>query len=274
MKKRIARKIFAFSIYIILLLLFFIALPCRAIASEKSNCTWSYTVEKGIEKSVRCYLLVYGHTVETPVEKKIEVISKCQMPYSTEGVYGICTHNVRVRPAGKTFSLKTGEDVLMISSTPLLIGTIRYGCCAGADILKVYTENGKYLGTLQGLDLLSRQLDKRNRITTTYGFDNIASYENKMYLALDADEKRNAFRVLVFDKDARTKSIPISVDMKIIANCEEWFLSKFYHGIDEKDLTMRLHGRVCRGNGDDQDPVFTCSVSESAVACSLKKSGN
>jgi len=274
MRKRTARKIFAFSICVIIFLLVFIAIPFRAAAGERANCTWSYTVEKGIEKSVRCYLLAYGGNSDTPVKKKIEVVSKCQKPYSTEGVYGICTHDVRIRPANKTISLNTGEDVLMISSDPLFIGTVRYGCCGGPDVVKFYTENGKYLGTLKGLDLFDRQWNIKNVITREFSFENIARYDNKKYLALEDDNNPNAFRVLVFDKDTRPRSIPISVDAKIIANCWDWYLSKFYHGDGKQDLTMGLHGHPCKGNGEDQDPVFTCSASEIAVTCSLKKSGN
>jgi hypothetical protein len=235
-----------------------------------ADAKWSYSVSQGTEKSKRDYLLVYEPGKQQ--EKKINVISTCTKPYPAEGVYGKCTHDVSFQPSNTTFKLNSGEDVVIIQFTwdaPLILATIEYGCCAGADIVRFYTDKGKYLGSIWGYSV-SNRANYNNVIARTFNMGNGARYREKIYLLVQKDEGHTDLQAVVFNSNKWEGMIPVSLSIPSKDICGDWSIDEFYaYGDDahRKDITLKLKGSFCDTSETLTEKIFSCTASETQISC-------
>jgi hypothetical protein len=251
------RTIFAF----IFLATLFLSSSAAALAA--SDAKWVFNVENGIEKSKRTYLLVYYvYAPQRKEERRIDVTSICEKPENTEGVYGKCSHNVVVSPINKQFVLKTGEDVIMLRSPnrKLILATLEYGCCAGPDTARFYTEDGTYLGELEGFHL--RESTGNNVITRLLDLRNVA----EDYLVVAASGDKGNFEAIDMESNKPYKRLPISYTVKDKDACDYWHLSEFTKYGNRDFITLKVHGSFCsREVLEDQE--FSCNKSSTAISC-------
>jgi hypothetical protein len=258
----------AFTSFFLLALSIVTIFPHIAASAGTTEGKWSYTVKNGIEQSVRTYLLVYEPG--THKERRVTVVSRCEKPHRAEGTYGKCSHNVTVQPMNGDFTLTTGEDVAMIrkfaEDAPLILATIEYGCCAGPDTVRFYTEKGQYLGAIERYGV-SEKANYKNLIARTFDMGNGTSYGNKTYLLVQAENKEKSFQALVFEKGMKPKRIPVVLTVPAREKCEDWHIEELEAYGDRQDITLKLTGVWCPNTEGAQERFFSCSASEKAITC-------
>lgn len=260
-------KIMKIQIQIAMLLVYFFIVPSNGMAADNNNSGWSYYIRNGIEESKRSYLLVFHPGRKE--QKQINVVTTCSKNFDNDGVYGICNHDIFIEPEKQKLLLNTGEDVVVSTSNFdfLIIGTISYGCCALADTIKFYTENGLYLGRLYGLDISKG----RNTITDTIDLRNHSRNsrrgrsENIDFFVVqdDNDDLKYSAWVKEPDDKSQMRKIPIIFNMSNKDTCEEWYLTNFVRYYDRKDITFTLEGRFC----EKQERTFNCQMEEDKINC-------
>lgn len=242
-------------------------LTSASIASEDkdNNFGWSYSIQDNIEKTKRTYLLVYEP--QSQQERRISVVSQCSKPHMTEGTYGKCNHKIDIQPTNKTFTLDTGEDVVIVNSSfdSLILATIDYGCCAGSDTVRFYTENGSYLGRLS---TISPSKNNNNVITGMFDFRNSTGrHESIKYLAVQNDKDAYTYYAWVKENKNEMIKIPILLTISGKKNCDEWYLSDFTKYYKHNDITLTLEGRFC----EKQNRTYSCKQIEGNIKCTPSK---
>jgi len=231
--------------------------------SANNDAKWTYTVQNGIEKSKRSYLLVSDP--DSKEEKRFSVISTCEKQLRAEGVYGTCVHQINNETDKVKFTLKTGEEVIMagiIRDAPLILATVEYGCCAGPDIIRFYTETGKYLGSkTEYLDC--NRINKRNVIRSKSDFGFGPFYDGRSYLLVSPDEKSNDLKAIIWESGRLIGSIPVELSFPNKELCPAWTIEQFDGYRDSKYLTLTLRGIEC----DTDKAIFNCSVSKEKMTC-------
>lgn len=214
------------ALKVIIALLFLMSLLSCDSSFDKIDKEWACD----FGKSKRYYLLIY-YNYKTNEERKINVISQCQ-PTEGEETYGECTHKIFIQPTNKSFTINTGEDVVIIDrhdhDFPVILGTIRYGCCGGPDIVNFYTENGKYLGSLEGFKLLERA-NTENIIIRQFDMKNIISIRKKIYIIVEKEDNSNDYQVVVLDNSNNIIVIPLvlPISEKEKEKCDYWHIDDF-----------------------------------------------
>ncbi|MBI4825884.1 MAG: hypothetical protein HY807_05620 [Nitrospirae bacterium] len=253
------KKIF----YVILTFILWSFIPQIAIAeNHKDSSGWSYSVEDGIEKSKRSYLLVSDPQLQP--ERRITVVSQCQKPCLTEGTYGKCVHDISIQPTNITLSIVTGEDIVIVDAFEdiLILGTIQYGCCTEPDVIRFYSENGKYIGRLDSYrPLRIGQNIIRDGLSLT---NSTGRHENVKYLVVQDDEDNYKYYAWIRENKNELVKVPILFSIPNREACGEWYLKEFTKYIDRQDITMTLEGRLC----ETQNRAFDCHRTESNVTCS------
>jgi hypothetical protein len=247
-------------------LLFLLCLvPSLSFATDTKDTGWSYSIQNGIEKSERTYLLVYAPA--TREEKHIFVVSQCSKPHQSEGTYGKCTHKLSIQPKNQKFSLNNGEDVVIVDSPfdSLILGTIEYGCCADSDTVRFYTETGSYFGRLTTLSPLK---SRNNVITDRFDFKNSTGrHESTKYLVIQDDKNDYKYYAWVKENENQIRKIPILFTIPNKENCDEWYLTDFTKYGDRQDITLTLEGRFC----ESQSRTFSCQKTEDNIHCTIRK---
>jgi hypothetical protein len=234
---------------------------------EHADKAFSSSVKNGINNTKRDYLLV--HAPSTKQEKNIHVISKCEKPVNAEGVYGECTHEVRMQPTNKQFTLRTGEDVVMTelktTDAPLIFATIGYGCCMDPSTVRFYSESGKYLGTL--FTYGAKPITFNPVVKSTVYIGNATSYKDKIFLLTNRSEKSAELQALVFDSKKLVGQIPVSLPIfSTTSNCGPvWYIEDF--ATAGGSLTLRLADCDVAGSETLVKKTFTCSVTEKEITC-------
>ena len=249
--------------------------PCSLPAAEKIATAepWSYSIENGIEKTKRTYLLV--SSPQEPQEKRITVVSDCQKPVNTEGTYGTCTHTIRVKPSGATFTARTGEDVVMVQTdwtAPLILGTVDYGCCAGPLVITFYREDGKRLGSLKKPPAALQSL-YGNAVTRKWDLGNSTGrHENRPLFVIQDDLKDNAFFALAKGNGNDLVRLPITYTNTAEKKCTDWFLSEFVKYGDRDDMTLALEGLFCNDSTPEDyvKVLFSCHEGKNAIDCTMR----
>jgi len=253
------------SLILIALLIFI--LPWSAFAGQNEDNTWSYSVKDNKEKSKRAYLLVYAPDKK---ERRVVVTSECERPYYAEGTYGTCTHKVSVQsPGGTNFKLNTGEDVVMVQFTydaPLILATIEYGCCAGSDVARFYTEKGEYIGAIRGYGISTRA-NGNNVIERTFSMGNGTRYRDRILLLVQASEKDKDFKAWTYGPDGKSATVPVLLEIPNTEDCEDWHVDDFVAYGDRQDMTLKLKGVWCADRGGDREQYFSCTLSDKSVTC-------
>ena len=230
----------------------------------------SYVIENGIEKSIRSYLLVYHP--DKADRRQVSVVSECQKPYEEEGVYGKCKHRINIIPTRKTFTVDTGEDVVMIATawdTPLILGTVDYGCCAAPLTLTLYKEDGERLGTLKKAPRALHSL-YGNAITRLWDLGNSTGRgEKAQFFVIQDDRKDELFYVLKTDTSRKLLKLPIHYKNPNEARCDEWFLGEFVKYADRDDATFTLEGFFCSNSTEQgqEKKLYSCHEKGNAVEC-------
>jgi hypothetical protein len=236
-----------------------------SIVAEAKDNDWDYSIQNGMEKTKRSYLLVYAP--QTQQERHISVVSQCSKPHLTEGTYGKCSHRINIQPTNKIFSVDTGEDVVIVNSSfdSLILGTIEYGCCAGSDTVRFYTENGSYLGRLA---TMSPSKSRNNVITDMFDFRNSAGrHENIRYLIVQGDKDDYKYYAWIKENKKEMVKIPILMTISDKKKCDEWYLTDFTKYYDHHDITLTLEGRFC----EKQNRTFSCKQIENTIECTPSK---
>lgn len=238
--------------------------PINIAADTKDNHGWSYSIQNGIEKTKRTYLLVYNP--QTRQERQITVVSQCSKPHMTEGTYGKCNHKIKIQPTDKMLSLDTGEDVVIVVSSfdSLILGTIDYGCCADFDTAMFYTETGSYLGRLTTLSPLK---SRNNVFTDMFDFKNTTRHKSTKYLVIQDDKNDYKYYAWVKENKNQMKKIPVLFTIPNKESCDKWYLTDFTKYGDRQDITLTLEGRFC----ESQNRTFSCHKTENAINCDLRK---
>jgi hypothetical protein len=253
------------SLFVIFFFIFSFSLP--ALAGKGVVGSWSYSVKNGTEKTKRTYLLVYEPGAKQ--EKTITVTSQCERPFPSESTYGKCTHNISIQSAGTKFSLNTGEDVVMVQFTweaPLILATIGYGCCAGPDKVRFYTDKGKYLGAIRG-DSVERRANYQNLIARTFDMGNGERYGKRIYLVLENEKSESGFEAWVYETVGKTWKLPVSLTIPEGAICEDWYISEFVAYGDRHDIILKLKGDRCGKEEGMKDLFFSCLPSDKEINC-------
>jgi hypothetical protein len=254
------------SLFIIFIFIF--SFSFLALAAKDSDRCWSYSVENGIEKSKRTYLLVH-HDPDTKQQKTITVTSQCERPYLSERTYGTCKHNIGIQPAGTKFNINTGEDVVRVEFTweaPLILATIEYGCCAGPDTVRFYTDKGKYLGAIRG-DSVDSRANFQNLIVRTFDMGNGTRYGKKIYLLLEKDRSESGLEAWVYENANKTRKIPVLLTIPEGTTCEDWYVSEFVAYGDRHDIILKLKGVWCSNNEGIKDFSFSCLPTDREINC-------
>ncbi len=244
---------------------------CTIAPTAKTTSGWSYELAAGQEKSQREYLLV--RAAGTDHEERFTVTSQCSKPHPAEATYGKCTHTVTAMPSRKTFTLTTGDDVVQVAFTwdgPTLLATIEYGCCAGPDVARFYTEQGEYLGRVEG-DKMSDRANYGNVIARTFNMRNGTRFGQRIYLLTLPENPTDTYHTLVFDGKRKPTAIPIAVEIARRDRCEEWYVDKFIAYGDRKDITLELQGGFCKESVGTDRLVFSCLPSEVSVKCEARE---
>lgn len=245
------------------LIIFFLLIPLNISIAEnqKDDFGWEYSIQSGIAYSKRTYLLVYDP--ESQQKKEIKVISKCKKPYPAEGTYGECTHDINIKPTKTNIKLTSGEDVVLINNTfgRLILGTIAYGCCAGSDVIKFYTENGKYMGSLAAYDSL--RIGK-NVITDNINLKNSTESNNRVkYFIVQDDDDEYKYYAWIQEATGNMIKVPILFTLHNKKNCDEWLLSEFTKYSDRRNILMVFEGRFC----EKQNRTFDCHRTKNNITC-------
>lgn len=253
----------AWSVFVPLLIA--IGAPSHAASAPKGTGEWSLSITKNVERSKRTYLLAY--IPDQKIEKEITVTSECRKPFNTEATYGECSHSVVVQPGNKTFTLKTGEDVVMVDNpfgAPIL-GTVAYGCCGGPGTVVFYSDNGEKLGSLDGFSL-DLKTNSANLFTRKLEMKNTA--EGYM---LVRKGKTDDLEALVFrDGHPMPDSLPLVIPIEGKKKCEYWHLDDFVHYGDAEYLTLKMKGSFCTEQVEEEQE-FHCSRMKSVIVCSATK---
>ena len=259
---------------LIVVTLLWSVMPSIIIAAEKDY-GWSYSVKHNIERTKRTYLLV-ANSMQRGKARQITVISKCRKDMSSEGVYGTCTHNIHIHSTKKKFTIKTGEDVVLINpvwDTPLILGTIGYGCCGAPNGVSFYTEHGKYLGSIRTYDI-SQYVS--NTITGIYYFENSVYDEQEGCIAVEDDSKENYYYAWVKNGRNKFTKVPILYSISNKKDCAFWVLTAFTNYGDRHGITMKLSGKRCSLKDDlnrevvsldDREVSFDCYREEGIFNC-------
>lgn len=245
----------------------------------KKQIPWSYSIQKGIEKSSRSYLFV--HRPQETQERRITVVSECQKEVHAEGVYGKCKHTVSISPTGKNFTLHTGEDVVMIQTawdSPLVLGTINYGCCAEDVTITFYTEDSSRLGMLQKTPGMMQSALYGTTITRALDLGNSTGrHEKQQFFVVEADNNEVAFCAWEKNKTGGLKKVPILLQEDETHICGKWFLSEFVKYGDRDDITLILEGISCNENTEADTKCnaldkryFSCHEGKNAIECKEK----
>lgn len=201
---------------------FFSRIPFLRLGKTKDDLVWSYNVESGIEKSRRSYMLVYNP--ENVDRRQISIVSVCQKPFQQEGVYEKCKHNIKIVPTGSTFTVDTGEDVIMINTawnTPIVLGTLDYGCCAAPLTITFYREDGQRIGTIKKSHQALLSL-YGNAITRSWDLRNSTGRHDKVqYFVIQDNQKDFKFYAIKKGSDGKLLKIPI-----------------YYKNVDQANLTI------------------------------------
>ena len=167
----------------------------------------------------------------------------------------------------KKITLNTGEDVVMICFPwgPLVLGTINYGCCGGPDIVYFYTENGKYLGSLEGFNLSDRA-NYNNLIVRTFDMKNTT----EIYMLVEKEGNNSDIQALVFKNGDAPKRIPVLFTIQGKEKCEYWLIQEFVKYGDREYITLKMRGYFCKEEALDEQ-VFSCFKTEKGISCSPDK---
>jgi hypothetical protein len=234
----------------------------------------SYILENGIEKSRRSYLLVY--LPEKDERRQVSVVSECQKPYQEEGVYGTCKHHISILPSGKTFTVDTGEDVVMIATawdTPLVLGTVDYGCCAAPLTITFYREDGQRLGALKKTPGALHSM-YGNAITRLWNLGNSTGRRDKaQFLVIQDDQKDDLFYALKKDMHGKFIKLPIRYRNSNEAKCDDWLLGEFVKYGDRGDTTLALEGFFCANNTKEgyEKKLYSCQEQDKAIECTERR---
>jgi hypothetical protein len=264
------------NIFSVLCLLFFVSFfvsPSLVLCAGETDNKWSYSIENDVETSERSYLLV--HLPTTKEERRINVKSRCQKPYPSEGAYGKCIHKIEIQPTNKKFTLNTGEDVVMISFTwnnPLILGTIEYGCCGGQDIVRFYTENNDYLGYIEKFNI-SKQPHYNNLILRTFDMGNATRDGSKIYMLMKKDNNHDLLEALVFESIEKRKIIPVLLPIQGEEKCGVWLIKEFIKYGDKPDMTLKMEGNICKEEVNEEQ-FFNCKEIEKGLNCINEKKKN
>lgn len=255
--------------FIILLLLLMSLLSCASF-SNKIDKNWACYIDNDVAKSKRYYLIVsYDHS--TNDERKINVTSECQIPVGLEGVYGECIHNIFIQPTNKSLTIDTGEDVVIIDlpneNFPLIFGTIRYGCCGGPDTVNFYTENGKYIGALEGFNLLARA-NTENVMIRSFDMKNVISIKKKIYMIVEKEYNSNDYQVAVIDNSDNIKMIPLVLPIsdQEKEKCDFWHIDDFWPYSDREDITLKIKASFCHYEVFEEQE-YSCYEAEDGIIC-------
>ncbi len=238
-----------------------------ATGGEKAGTAVSSSIKNGIEHTKRDYLLV--HAAGTKQEKNIHIISRCKKRVGDEGVYGECTHEVRIQPTNVQFTLRTGEDVVMVDlkakDAPLVLASIGYGCCMDPSTVRFYSDSGKYLGTLYSYGVRTITFNPVEKSPIYLG--NATSYKDKIFLLANRSEKSAELQVLIFDSRRLTEHIPVSLPIfSATSNCgPSWHIEDF--ATAGESLTIRIADCDVPESEKLIKKVFTCSVSKKDITC-------
>lgn len=252
---------------IIALLTGYLLSASTVMGGELADKSFSSLVKNGINNTKRDYLLV--HAPGTKQEKNIHIISRCNKPINAEGVYGECTHDIRIQPTNKEFTLRTGEDVvvteLKATNAPLILATIGYGCCMDPSTIRFYSENGKELGMLFSYG--ARPIEFNPVVKNPIYLGNATNYKDKIFLLTNRSEKSAELQVLVFDSNKLTGHIPVSLPIfSVTSNCgPSWHIEDFLSA--GESLTVKLADCDVPESEKLVKKTFTCSVSEKEITC-------
>lgn len=244
---------------------------CGTMRASGAHGAWSYEVAGGIEKTSRAYLLVSEGGTER--ETGFEVHTVCSKPIDSEGTYGQCAHTVRVDPSDKTFSLPTGEDVVMVRfarDAPAMLATIGYGCCAGPDTAAFYTGQGRYLGKLDGRNLSFRGTGN-NVILREYDMGNGTRYRNRLVLLVLGEPAESGYVAVVLESGREVRKIPVHVSNAGRNICEEWYIERFTRYEDRKGVTLELQGYFCNNRDGVLKTEYDCAVLSDSISCEIRK---
>lgn len=143
---------------------------------------------------------------------------------STGGRIRECKHNIKIVPTGSTFTVDTGEDVIMINTawnTPVVLGTLDYGCCAAPLTITFYREDGQRIGTIKKSHQVLLSL-YGNAITRSWDLINSAGRHDKVqYFVIQDDQKDFKFYAIKKGSDGKLLKIPI-----------------YYKNVDQANLTI------------------------------------
>jgi len=224
---------------------------------------WSYTIENGIERSTRAYLLVADAGQRS--QRRVRVRSSCLKPHDSEGAYGKCEHVVNIE-SQREFRLDSGEDVVIVSAkwgAPLLLATLQYGCCGGPWTARIYDDQGKYLGMTQGFDVnpignnaITRSYDLHNRTVSRNGAETL------LVLGEKPDERVRALHAITFEHGHRATH-PVRLESADLGACTEWVVGGFDAFADRSDIVLKLEGGPC----EVPDRKFSCGWRDDALVC-------
>lgn len=253
------------SYFLFSTIFFILYFPYLALSNDKNYNNWSFEIKNDVAISKRDYLLVYSP--QEKEERKIRVISQCRKPLNIEGVYGKCTHEIKIQPTNKKFKLNTGEDVVMFSlnGDQLILGTREYGCCGGFDKMRFYTEKGEYLGYIYGRDF-SERANSENLILRTYNMYN-ASFDMEKNYMLMRNESNHELEAFVFGNNiTKRKKIPLLLSIEGKEKCDDWLIKEFMHYGDRPNMTLKMEGYFCKEEVNEE-PIFICSGTEKGLNC-------
>jgi hypothetical protein len=239
--------------------------PYPALSNDKHYNEWSFEIKNDVEISKRDYLLVYSPQEKD--ERRIRVISQCRHPLHNEGVYGTCTHEIKIQPTNKKFIINTGEDVVMFSfwGGQLILGTREYGCCGGSDTIRFYTEKGEYLGYIEDRDF-SERANYANLILRTYDIRNASFDMEKNYMLMN-NVSNHELEAFVFGNNIeKRKRIPLLLSIGGKDKCDEWLIKEFKHYGDRPDMSLTMAGYFCKEEVDEEQ-IFKCSGNEKELSC-------
>jgi hypothetical protein len=242
-----------------------VLIACPALAPARdSGSGWSYTIENGVERSARTYLLVADAGQNS--QRSVRVHSSCRKPRDTEGAYGKCEHTVSVESAQHEFRLDSGEDVVVVGAkwgAPLLLATLEYGCCGGPWTARLYDDQGKYLGLTQGFDTTAIG---NNAITRSFDFHNrtisLAGVETLLVLGEKSDDRLRAAHAITFEHGRRSTHA-VHLPLADLGTCADWVVAAFDAFADRSDILLKLEGGPC----EVPEKVFSCTWKDDALDC-------
>jgi hypothetical protein len=240
-----------------------VLIGCPALAPARDS-AWSYTIENGVERSTRTYLLVADAGQNS--QRRVRVRSSCHKLRDSEGTYGKCEHSVSMESAQGEFRLDTGEDVVVVSAkwgAPLLLATLEYGCCGGPWTARFYDDQGRYLGLTQGFDTTAIG---NNAITRSFDFHNrtvsLTGVEILLVLGENSDDRMRAAHAITFEHGRRATH-EVHLQSADLGSCTDWAVTGFGAFADRSDILLKLEGGPC----EVPEKVFSCTWNDGALDC-------